>query len=360
MFKFKNVFLFGFVAVFVVGSLLVTEKADSGFFGNLFGAKKNGNNSSSQQANVNESKNENKAIQSQSMESGITAGVSIMKKGDGYAVIAGGANVKTVSVSGDVYTITAEASFGSSKFIWTLNATASNTKVTRLYGAPSTLSEISIGNNLSFNGLLDATKTSFTVNATEIRNFSVQLKDAQYNGVITATSTLNFFMLKDAKVSGDIKVIVDANTKIQSKLSEETNAPKHDITFSDLKPGMIVLNAQGVVDTTKAPVELKAKQILVVPKDAQQKEESQTGIIQSIDGKKIPTTMKILSSGGKTFTVNMDSRTAFLTTKGTWKTGVGGQGFFEALKVKDSVWIDGTLIIKTGIINATTVWQKIK
>ena len=70
--------------------------------------------------------------------------------------------------------------------------------------------------------------------------------------------------------------------------------------------------------------------------------------------------MKILSSGGKTFTVNMDSRTAFLTTKGTWKTGVGGQGFFEALKVKDSVWIDGTLIIKTGIINATTVWQKIK
>jgi hypothetical protein len=79
--------------------------------------------------------------------------------------------------------------------LWNV-VTDPSTSIIRRYGGSSLLSEISVGDYISFNGPLDTTKATATVNAKTVKDWSIQKRHADFSGSITsvATSTSSFVL----------------------------------------------------------------------------------------------------------------------------------------------------------------------
>ncbi len=91
---------------------------------------------------------------------------------------------KVTSISGN--TINASTSWGSVGLSWAVNV-LSDTRLVRRFGGTATISEISVGDFIGFQGNLVTTSASpIVVNATKVKDWSIQKKDTtEFNKTVT-------------------------------------------------------------------------------------------------------------------------------------------------------------------------------
>ncbi len=143
---------------------------------------------------------------------------------DNGKVLVRGAKVLSVGSS----SFTAVNSWGSSTLSWTVN-TGSETEFIRRYGGKSNIAEISVGDYVSFNGVLVQTASSFTVDAKAVKDWSVQKARASFTGVVTGLSSSTQSFTLNAEEKGIITVNVTASTTIMKGTST--------VLFGEIKVG---------------------------------------------------------------------------------------------------------------------------
>ncbi|MFA5841217.1 MAG: hypothetical protein WC847_03050 [Candidatus Paceibacterota bacterium] len=157
----------------------------------------------------NDKSNEDRGKSEQSKEAhmrGSTLEVHISDKGK---VDVRGA--KVTAISGNV--ITASTSWGVANLVWSVNV-SSDTNIVRLYGGKSLVSEISVGDFVSFKGNLVTTSASpIIVNATMVKDWSIQVRNASFNGTVKSVDVPNSKFVFSFNKNGDITVTTSASTK---------------------------------------------------------------------------------------------------------------------------------------------------
>ncbi|MDO8664304.1 MAG: hypothetical protein Q7K44_02020 [Candidatus Liptonbacteria bacterium] len=203
---------------------------------------------------------------------------------------------KVTSVSGN--TINASATWGSVVFNWAV-VTDSSTEFIRRYGSASKISEISIGDFISFQGALDTTVGSpVTVKARIIKDWSIQKKHASFYGLVKSTDTSAKGFILTSEDKGDISV----------KVSDTAKITKGNVAgvFADITVGAKV-TASGLYNTESKILEADTVKIHLPTAIRTTLE----GKIKSITGTAPPTTL-VVTSKDKDYTVNVSVDTSVL------------------------------------------------
>ena len=110
---------------------------------------------------------------------------------------------------------------------WTITSDA-NTKLIRRYGGASAMNEITVGDYISFQGsLVTGTASPMTVLAKTIKNWSVQKKNATFEGTVSSVSGSTFVM--STKKDGNITVTTTGTTQFMKNSATATLA---DVTVN--------------------------------------------------------------------------------------------------------------------------------
>ena len=131
---------------------------------------------------------------------------------DGKVVVRG---AKVTAISGN--TISASTVWGLTTLSWTITSDAF-THFLRHSGGQSALSEISVGDFVSFQGQMITTGANLSVTATVIKNWSVQKKNVSFIGKVITFGTNTFLMGTDehglitVNVAGAVPVSKDSTT----------------------------------------------------------------------------------------------------------------------------------------------------
>jgi hypothetical protein len=212
---------------------------------------------------------------------------------DGGKVLVRGAKVTAISGS----TITANTAWGSANVSWNVN-TDSNTKYIRRYDGASMFSEIAVGDFISFQGtLVSGTASPMTVTAKTIKDWSIQKKNATFDGTVSSVSGTTFVIA--TKKNGNITVNTSSSTQIMKNSS--TGA------FADITVGRTVAvtglynNLTNVLESSKVIVRIE-----------QPKAMTKEGTLKSIAGTTAPTTF-VLTIDNTDYTVKVASNTSVLT-----------------------------------------------
>ncbi len=241
---------------------------------------------------------------------------------DGKVLVRG---AKVTSVSGN--TINATSAWGTVVLNWAVDTTNTSSFIRR-YGGQSNISEVAVGDYLSFEGALVTTSTSpIGVSAKVLKNWSVQKKNAVFEGTVKSVdSGASKFVLTTEK-SGDITVVTNANTKF--KKGNAVGA------FADVVVGAKAM-ARGVYNNQL--LQLTAEEVRVrVPETQSVVKE---GTIKSIAGTTAPTSM-VVTIGGTDYTVNVATTTAVLNN--SW------------VAVALSTYQVGNSVVVHGPVNGTVI-----
>ncbi len=213
-------------------------------------------------------------------------------------VLARGAKVTAVGTS----SITASQTWGSYVSVWTVNVVPS-TDFYRRFGGASTLSEVHIGDYISFSGMLDTAQPQGTVNAKVIKDFSVQKTNSTFSGsVISRNASTTSFVLS-TKERGTVTVNLSASTIVKKESAAAT--------FSDITVGDKISKATGVWDN--ALNTLSASQVVIYVDQHLLNKRTFEGILGSSTGSTTPTTFSY-TVGSKVYTVNVTSSTALMSS----------------------------------------------
>ena len=195
---------------------------------------------------------------------------------------------KVTAISGQV--LTATTAWGSASVTWTVN-TDSSTHIIRRFGDRSNLSEISIGDYVSFQGMVVTIASAFTVHADILKDWSVQKKGASFLGNVTSTASGSFIL--HASGSGDITVLLAPATVI-TKGSSTTTA-------SAIVVGAKV-HAEGLYNNLTKILEASKVKIYI---DKSAEEHIFEATIKTLPGSALPTSFTATLKSHTDATVNM-------------------------------------------------------
>ncbi len=205
---------------------------------------------------------------------------------------------KVTAVSGN--TVNAVTAWDAVSLSWGVNVLP-DTEINRRFGGRSSVSEISVGDFISFQGaLLYTSAFPIMVNAKVIKNWSVQKKNASFNGKVKSVDSVNSkFVLSSERA--EITVMVSTTTLF--KKGDGTGV------FSDVAVGGRVL-AKGLYNSQL--MQLSADEVKIYSPEAIPT--TVEGIIKSIAGTTLPASM-VVTSDGKDYTVNIATDTSVLNKR---------------------------------------------
>lgn len=209
--------------------------------------------------------------------------------------------IKVSSVSGGI--VSGTIAWGSYALPITIN-TASATKVSRRFGAATTVGQISTGDYVSIEGTLDQTQSALTVNATFIKDWSIQDKSATFSGTVSSVDTASNSFVLASRQRGNVTVDVTASTTIMKG--------NQTATFADITQGATISSVSGTWDTVNST--LTASKVRVYVNEAVLNKRIFEGRLQAIAGTTAPTTLT-LQVGKTTYTVNVAANTTLITNK---------------------------------------------
>lgn len=248
---------------------------------------------------------------------------------DGKVLVRG---AKVTAVSANI--ISATTVFGASTIAWSIDATDTQ-KIIRRYGGNSSVSEIQIGDYISFTGqLTGATSPNFTVKATSIKDWSIQVKNSSFSGTISSISGSSFVLATEGRT---ITVNTDSNTKIM----------KGDaiVAFSTLVVGDKINKTEGLYNSNTNTLLAKSVRVYIDPLLSKRTFE---GKLQSVIGATLPTTFT-MTSEGKVYTVNVPTGISILNKE--WM-----QIALSTFQLNDTVRVYGQIQpSNTSVIDATVV-----
>jgi len=204
-----------------------------------------------------------------------------------------GAHVTAISGT----TITATTALGSTTLTWMV-LTDTETHFIRRNGGASALSEVAVGDRVSFRGGLVADASTLTVRARQFKDFSNEKISATIAGTVKEVNTADMRFVLSTTARGTVVVKVTASTTI---FKGETTAFFSDIAVGAraevrgaLDAGNNVMTAERIRLSMREP----EKQVL-------------QGSLKSIEGTTAPTTF-ILSIGGIDYMVKVAADTSIL------------------------------------------------
>jgi hypothetical protein len=160
-----------------------------------------------------------------------TMGVSINKAG--HATLVG----TLASVSGSMLTIN---SWGGA---WTINT--ANAKLIRRFGAASSVAEFQVGDLITVNG--EISTGAWTISAKEVRDESIQAKNANPTGLISNLNTAGGTFTLTTKAGKAYAITTSSTTSI--RLNSKSGAA----TLTDLSNGLTA-QVWGVMDTNQTSI----------------------------------------------------------------------------------------------------------
>lgn len=267
---------------------------------------------------------------------GSTLEVHMTDKGK---VLVRGAKVTSVGTN----SITAVTVWGSYSMTWNVVPDA-NANWLRRHGGQSSISEVQVGNFISFQGMIDpAVASPATVKAAIIKNWSMQKVSSTLSGMVKSVDAANTRFVLTTASRGDITV--QANSSTQIKLGDATSA------FSGIQVGMRVTEVKGLYDnTTKI---LVAEKIRIASSNALLQKRTFEGTLKSIAGTAAPTTM-VVTINGVDYTVNIAADTSILNNN--WlRAALSGFAagnkvrIYGAVQAQNQTTIDATVVRNTSI-----------
>lgn len=199
--------------------------------------------------------------------------------------------VKVTSINTPVITVT--STWGSAVFTWNVK-TSDSTKYTRRYSGISTLSEVSVGDLLSVRGTLDTSTSQPTVNATWVKDWSIQT-NSTFRGTIESI---------DAAAKRMVISKESTRVTVQASATTEVRRGSTNINFADLVVGESV-SATGLYNNLSTT--LQATKITA----NQPKRQVFEGKLNSLSGTTKPTSL-VLTSGSQDYTVQLATDTSVL------------------------------------------------
>ncbi len=202
---------------------------------------------------------------------------------------------RITSLAGNV--LQASVKWGSVNLNWTVVADQ-NTEIVRRFDEKSSFSEFSVGDLVSFNGMLDTSVASpFTVKARQIKDWSLMRDNNGFVGIVQSVNVgAQTFVLRTDQ-GRDITIHVNSLTKIVKDNNETTSF------------AMIAVNAKvtvkGMMNT--ATNTLEASQVKI-------HSASTLPTKTTLEGKIKSTSPFIITVKDKDYIVNVDSETSVLNT----------------------------------------------
>lgn len=215
-------------------------------------------------ASANEGQSDSKKVDSHNVGSA----VEVRMANDNSVVVRG---AKVTSISGSV--INVQTAFGSSVLSWNVRVGA-DTKIITLPGGPIALAAISVGDYVSFSGLLDTSVSGLTVNAKVLKDWSQIDRSASFryfNGSVQSVDVANKrFTLKTEGAEGVITVAL-ATTSVM-------NGGEGSFTIANLAVGNTV-KVSGTYDAALKVI--TAEKVHIEHKD-EVRNETHKGIFESL------------------------------------------------------------------------------
>ena len=189
-------------------------------------------------------------------------------------------------------------------FLRVLVRTTATTKLMRLDGTPISASDIKVGDMLNVKGVLDSGGDSFSLNATALKDTSLQQRDNALFGKVTAMATTS---------TGFILATVDKRS-INVHIGTSTVITKGTRTISagDVAVGNMITSAIGVYDP--ATNTLQATKIIVYIDMRQFKAQNFQGTLASLPDTSARTVQ--MNIKGTTYTVRLTSDAKIIDKKG--------------------------------------------
>ncbi len=209
--------------------------------------------------------------------------------------------IKVTGVSGN--TVSGTIAWGSYSLPVSVNG-ASVTKVARRFGGTATVSEISAGDFISVEGSLDQTQSMLTINATFIKDWSIQDKAGTFSGTVSSVNAGASSFVLASRQRGNITVVVTASTTIMKG--------NQAATFADITQGATISTVSGTWDTVNNT--LTAAKVRIYVNEAVLNKRTFEGTLQAIAGTTAPTTLT-LQVGKTTYAVNVAANTTLITNK---------------------------------------------
>lgn len=223
---------------------------------------------------------------------------------------------KVTSVSGS--TVNAATTWGSVSLAWAVN-TDTSTEWVRRFGGSSSVSEISVGDFISFHGdLVTTTASPVTVNADVVKDWSIQKRHATFNGTVKSVDAANMKFVISSEDRGDVNVSVSSSTKIMKGDSVAA--------FADIAVGARVM-AGGLYDSVSKV--LSADMVKIYMPEAVRT--TLEGTIKAVNASSL-----VITTEDKDYTVNIGADTSVLNS--IWLKTILGN-----FKVGDNIRVYGTV-----------------
>lgn len=261
-------------------------------------------------------------------EIGSTLEVHITERGN---VLVRGA--KVTAISGN--TISASTAWGGASMAWNV-VTDGNTQFIRRAGGKSSISEISVGDFVSFQGALQTSVTSpFTVQAKIVRDWSIQKQNATFSGTVQSVDSVSQSFVLSSENRGNVTVFVSTSTKVE----------KGGVSgvFSDIVAGVkatvsgLYNNLTSRIDADKVQIRVEKPQPITVEGKIKTPPASTSA----------PTTM-VVTMKDKDYTVSIASDTSVLNV--FWLRIP-----LSSLKAGDNIRIYGLVNSASSTIDATVI-----
>lgn len=185
---------------------------------------------------------------------------------------------------------------------WTIR-TASSTQMVKKYGGVANISDIAVGHILNVEGQLLSGADSLNLNATSIRDLSLQVEDGSFSGKVTKVDNGvgNFVMLTNSGLSITVKTggISIKKGVIFIPLSKIVAGDKILSVVGNYTPA-----DQTIVATN---VEVYQTPSLFAPRNFE-------GKLKSVSGTNLPSSV-VITVGSVDYTVVLPSNTVVLTAK---------------------------------------------
>ena len=212
---------------------------------------------------------------------------------DNGKVIVRGAKITAINGT----SLTATTTWGSVVMSWTVN-TDNSTNFVRRFGGSSGVSEMAVGDIISFKGnLVSGTASPVTVLAKTLKDWSIQKKNATFEGNVSSITGTSFVLARNNNTS------VTVNTTSATQITKGNLAG----VFADITVGAKV-STTGIFNNLTNVLDASKVNVKILQPEAMTKE----GTIKSIAGTTAPTTL-VLTSGGTDYTVRIVATTSILT-----------------------------------------------
>lgn len=246
---------------------------------------------------------------------------------------------KITAISGNE--ITTKVSFGTPEILWVVR-TSPSTQLSRLFGGKTTLSEFSVGDVVSFSGVLVDSVSPLTVQADVVKDWSIQKTQASFLGTVSLITASSSFTLT-TKNQGVLTVTTSASTTFKKE--------NDTVSFSSIASGDKV-EVKGLFNNTSRV--LTADKVYLLKKETVKPPKTlEGGVLRSVSASTTPATL-VVQFKNVDYSVSVDADTALLSNVWT-KINLSDLRAGDKIRIYGSESVSTSTLIEATVVRDTSI-----